>query len=77
MQGVLLWLITFLVVFSSAYSSQNLIPQPIKSRDFNEKIATPHSISPPARHCRLKTYQQVDTRPSYSCKGTPPRGTGG
>ncbi|KAL0857634.1 hypothetical protein Bca101_062788 [Brassica carinata] len=73
MQGVL-WLITFLLVFSSAYSTQVLLPPPIRSPKFNEKISTPGSISPPARHCFRQTLQQLDPRP---CKRTPPKGSGG
>ncbi|KAF8074276.1 LOW QUALITY PROTEIN: hypothetical protein N665_1116s0014 [Sinapis alba] len=86
MQGKL-WLVTFLLVFSSACLSQLvflpnhikspnfifLLPNHIKSPNFNEKIGTPHSKSPPAHGC--KTWQQAHTRPS--CKSKPPKGSVG
>ncbi|KAF8080941.1 hypothetical protein N665_0913s0007 [Sinapis alba] len=70
MQGIL-WLITFILVFS--WSSQVLLPNHIKSPNFNEKIGTPRSKSPPASGCG--TPHQAHTRPS--CKSKPSKGSGG
>ncbi|CAN6810488.1 unnamed protein product [Brassica oleracea] len=70
---ILLWLMTFIFVFSSAYSSQVLLPNHIKSPYFNEKIGTPHSKSPPAAGCGIP--QQAHTR--SSCKSKTSKGSGG